>query len=83
MLTFQIYLDRQNKRFNDLVFDTLSESEMGKIFNLIEDYATEKIDECVGRHMNDKAKCSHCGDEIDNPLCRSCEIQLTLPTEEY
>ena len=32
---------------------------------------------------DEKAICSHCGDEIEHPLCRNCDIQLTLPTEEY
>lgn len=27
--------------------------------------------------------CSHCGDEIEAPICRNCEMQLTMPTEEY
>lgn len=27
--------------------------------------------------------CSHCGDEIEAPICKNCEMQLTMPTEEY
>lgn len=29
------------------------------------------------------AKCSFCEDVIDSPLCNSCDLQLTMPTEEY
>jgi len=27
--------------------------------------------------------CEHCGDPIEHPICRNCEIQLTLPDTEY
>lgn len=30
-----------------------------------------------------ESTCYHCGDVIEHPLCRSCDVALTLPTEEY
>lgn len=37
----------------------------------------------AGEGEDRKAICSHCGDEIEHPLCSNCDINLTLPTEEY
>ena len=35
------------------------------------------------KKIREKAICSNCEDEIEHPLCNSCDMQLTMPTEEY
>lgn len=38
----------------------------------------------VSSHEAEKEVCcSHCGDPIEVPLCKNCEIALQMPDEEY
>lgn len=48
-------------------------------WEISEDY---EVIEWLDENENE-AICYHCGDVIEHPLCRGCDIALTLPTEEY
>lgn len=42
-----------------------------------------KVSADAGKEQEAVAICIHCGDIIEKPLCRNCEIALTLPDNEY
>ena len=78
MILFEDYLKKEGNEHAKLAFDVMSEDERNSVLNLINDYGTECVDEGISKPV-----CSLCGDPIEHPLCRSCEIKETLPTEEY